>query len=337
VESPLRLGRIGKPECPAAIEERIVCGVRGGWLSVGLAAFVATVGCRGGEESRPAAKPATPSLVVTLSPAAIRAAGIETALVGKTRLAPMLLLTGTVAAKPWLPEEEAALANAESADARLRLAEANYGRLSRLFADGVAARQDVDTARAERDQARAAAAQADAQRANLGLSADSRTLEDRAKIWGLASLPDSDLARVRPGERVRITTAAFPDQPFSGEVIGISRSADPETRNFTVRIALRDASGQLHPQMLATFSVETPAPAGLAVPRSALLLEGDGSYVYVVQGDSFRKQAVRIGASTADQVDVVGGLSAGDRVVVRGAQILESERLKSRLEAADTD
>jgi hypothetical protein len=89
--------------------------------------------------------------------------------------------------------------------------------------------------------------------------------------------------------------------------------------------------------MLATFAISTPAPAGLVVPRSALLLEGDGSYIYVAQGDTFRRQKVRTGESTSEYVTVKEGISAGQRVVIRGAQILESERLKSRLRPAAQD
>jgi cobalt-zinc-cadmium efflux system membrane fusion protein len=271
-----------------------------------------------------------------LSPAAIRAGGIETAVAGEMKLGLVLRLTGTLAEKPWTPEEQAALSDAESADARLRLAQANLDRLSRLSADGIATRQDLDAGRAERDQARAAAAQADAKRANLGLSEASSIGRD-VKIWGLANLSESDFARVSAGAMVEIATEAFPGRAFRGRVVAVSRSADPQTRNFTVRIAIEDPSGSLRPQMLATFAISTPAPADLVIPRSALLLEGDGSYVYVAQGDSFRRQRVQTGEATSEFVTVKAGVSPGERVVIRGAQILESERLKSRLRPAEQD
>jgi hypothetical protein len=89
--------------------------------------------------------------------------------------------------------------------------------------------------------------------------------------------------------------------------------------------------------MLATFAIAVPSPAGLVVPRSAVLLEGDGSYVYIVRGQTFRRQRVATGATTADYVQLVQGVAAGERVVVRGAQLLESERLKSQLRPADKD
>src|SRR5262249_52418843 len=148
-----------------------------------------------------------------------RTAGIETTIVGENSLARVLLLTGTLSAKPWIPEEQKALSDAESADAKLRLAEANFQRLSRLYADRIVARQDLDTARAERDQARAAAAQADAERDNLGLTEASRAVEGQARIWGLASLPESALSQVRSGEAVKVSTASFLGRAFPGHVV----------------------------------------------------------------------------------------------------------------------
>jgi multidrug efflux pump subunit AcrA (membrane-fusion protein) len=304
---------------------------------IGGAVAAALGSCRPEEKAPPTVTSAAPPLTVSLSAEAIRTAGIETAVVGETNLERVLTLTGTVAAKPWIPEEQKALTDAESADAKLRLDEASFQRLLRLYADRIAARQDLDAARAERDQARAAAAQADAARDNLGLSGASRSLEARAKIWGLASLPESELDEVRAGEAVTVSTEASRGKSFRGQVVGVSRSADPETRNFTVRVAIEDPAGLLHPQMLAKFAISTPASAGLAVPRSAVLLEGDGSWVYVAEGRAFRKQRVETGPATAEAIRITGGLSQGQRIVTQGAETLEAERLKSRLLPAERD
>src|SRR5450830_998915 len=182
--------------------------------------------CGQNEKASPAGQPAETS-VVRLLPTAVHEAGIETAVVGESTLDRVLALTGTLAAKPWTPEEQTAVNDAESADAKRKLAEAGFQRLSRLYAAGITARQDLDAARAERDQAEAAAAQTDAKRANLGLSAASTVLERKAGIWGLASLSDVDLAQVKPGAHVAVATAAFPAALFSGQVVEVSRSEDP--------------------------------------------------------------------------------------------------------------
>lgn len=170
-------------------------------MLVGRIALAGLCGaCRGADNSRPAA-PAAPANVVTLSAAAISDAGIQTGVIGQLQLRQVLTLTGTLAERPWTPEEQTALSEAEGADAKLRVTEANLARLSQLAADGVASRQDLDAARADRDQARANAAQADAKRANLGLSRAASAYDHQATIWGLANLSGTDFAQVPP-ERV---------------------------------------------------------------------------------------------------------------------------------------
>ena len=306
---------------------------RGMWFSLAAVAMliVASYSCGNFGNTAPATPPDEPAESVRLAPAAARAAGIETAVAGKMNRPWIIALTGTLAARPFTPEEQVALSNASAADSKLRLAESNFARLARLNDEGMVALQGLDEARAERDQARAAAAQVDAIRANLGLTAALSTLERQANLWGLASLPDVDLAQVQSGQAVDVSTAAFPGRTFRGHVVDVARSANPQTRDFTVRIAIDDPADALRPQMLARFAIAVPAPAALTIPSSAVLLEGDGSYVYVAEGDTYRRCRIGTGASSADSIQVVEGLVPGQTIVVRGAQILEAERLKAGL------
>lgn len=272
--------------------------------------------------------------MVTLSPEAVHAAGIETAPVLEGRVVARVTLTGTLAAEPWTPEEQAVLSEAEAADAKRALAKANLSRSTRLSAQGVISRQDLDAAASAFKQAASAAEQADAKRANLGLSGQTRAKMWEVRLWGLASLPESELPRVAAGDRVKVESSAFPGRTFAGAVVGLSRSADAQTRSFTVRIRVDDPAGALRPQMLATFEISGPARRSLTVPSSAVLLQASGSCVFVAEAGRFRKQAVLTGASSEGRVEILRGVSAGQRIVVRGAQILESERLKSRYQKA---
>src|SRR5260370_31027238 len=85
--------------------------------------------CHGADNSRPAA-PATPTNVVTLSAAAVSAAGIQTGVIGQLQLRQALTLTGTLAERPWTPQEQTALSEAEAADANPRLTQPSLARLS---------------------------------------------------------------------------------------------------------------------------------------------------------------------------------------------------------------
>ncbi len=280
-------------------------------------------------------KPTAPSDQVSLSPDAVRAAGIEAAAVAAAAAPRVITLTGTLSATPWTAEEQTALSDAGNADAKLDLAKANYARVSKLASEGIVARQDLDTARSEFEQAQSAAQQADAKRENMGLTGSEKDIAPLSRIWGLAALPESDLGEIAIGQAVGVETSAFPAQTFAGKVIAISKSAEADTRQFTVRIAITDPAGKLHSQMLATFAITAPAGRGLSIPSSAVLLEADGAYVYVASGRTFRRQAIKIGASGSGRTQVLDGLAAGESIVVKGAQLLESERLKSQIKTEE--
>jgi multidrug efflux pump subunit AcrA (membrane-fusion protein) len=274
---------------------------------------------------------------ITLSPEAVRTAGIQVAEVKQAGTSRTVSLTGSLSASPWTAEERAALSEAEGADAKRQLAQANFDRLSRLFAQGIVARQDLDASRSERDQAQALAAQADAKRANLGLSREFAPMVHSVKTWGLATLTEADLGKVTTGARAQIQTEAFPGRSFTGKVVAISPSSDAETRSFTIRIAMDDPGLDLRPGMLAKFELTTPGSPGITIPASAVLLSGDGPSVFVATGNVFRKRKIRAGDSTAGSVEVREGLAPGEKIVVAGVQVLESERLKSRLKAVEAD
>ncbi len=303
--------------------------VRTRLIPAGLVTLLLLSSCKDAEKAGAPAKPPGHPGEVSLSDAAIRTAGIQVEPVRQEPLDRLITLTGTLAAAPWTPEEQAAISEAEVADSKLRLAESRFARLSKLHEGGILPRQDLDVARAELDQARSVAAQADAKRANLGLPQEAVTLASTAKIWGLANLPEADLTAVAAGDGALVKSASFPGRAFRGKVVAVSRGADPQTRSFTVRIAIEDPANRLRPQGLATFELSAPGDSRPTIPSSAVLLEGDGSYVYIAEGRTFRKRLVRTRPPSSSRVSVLEGLSAGQIVVSHGAQILESERLKS--------
>jgi Barrel-sandwich domain of CusB or HlyD membrane-fusion len=294
--------------------------------------------CRKTDETLPAKASKAPSSSVTLTDEAIRAAGIQVETVSSETLHPLLTLTGTLAAVPWTPDEQAALSEADGADAKRRLTEANFNRMSRLHAEGITAGQDLDAARAELEQARATAAQADAKRANLGLTHAADSFPSSSGSWGLANVPEADLRYVTVGASVVIRTESLPGLTFAGTIVALSRSASRDTRDFTARIAAVDPSKRLRPQSLATFEIFLPAATSLTVPSSAVLLEPEGPVAFVAEGKNrFTRRLVKTGVSAADRVGVASGLVAGERVVIQGAQLLESERLKAAFEPAVVD
>jgi cobalt-zinc-cadmium efflux system membrane fusion protein len=152
------------------------------------------------------------------------------------------------------------------------------------------------------------------------------TVGDISRVWILADLAESDLARIHPGAAAMVRVAAWPGRSFAGAVQWVADTLDPALRTGRVRLALDNADHALKPEMLAQVSIESTPRRALAVPRAALTrIEGE-SFVYVAEGgpaggrQRFVRRRVRTSGDPADELAVVEeGLAAGDRLLVEGS------------------
>ena len=159
--------------------------------------------------------------------------------------------------------------------------------------------------------------------ATVGSDADLFKIVDLSSVWVDANVFEKDLGRVRVGQAVQVTVTAFPDTPYAGRVSLISSEVDPETRSVRVRTVVPNRDGRLKPDMFANVSIVTAArKTAISVPLSAVLEDGGRSIVYVADGDGYKKKDVTLGIKSEDRVEIVSGLSAGDKVVVKGNYLL---------------
>jgi RND family efflux transporter MFP subunit len=151
-------------------------------------------------------------------------------------------------------------------------------------------------------------------------------------------VPETQVAQVRPGTAVQITSDSDKRIKLSGTVRDISPLVDPQNRQATVKIDL-PASEFLRSGMFLRASISTATAQGLKVPAKAILPQPDGSsIVYKLVGeDKVQAQPVEVGEIsggavgdlTAAKVEVKKGLKAGDRVVISGAGYLkDGDRVK---------
>jgi RND family efflux transporter MFP subunit len=145
---------------------------------------------------------------------------------------------------------------------------------------------------------------------------------------------ESFINRVTAGQRVEATLDAYPDWRIPSHVITIVPTADRQRATVLVRIGFE----QLDPRILPDMGVKVaflgaavpagPAPARprILVPRAAVRSDQGQAIVFVVLDDRVERRAVRVGDPKGDQVEVLSGLAAGDRVVVDGPPELADGR-----------
>jgi len=146
-------------------------------------------------------------------------------------------------------------------------------------------------------------------------------------VWVNAEVPEASAAQVRPGNPVEARTPAVSRAVFKGKVAAILPEVNPATRTIKARIELANPAGQLVPGMFANISF---APAAredvLLVPSEAVIQTGKRSVVVVAQGDGkFAPVDVEVGLDSNGQTEIRSGLRAGQKVVVSGQFLVDSE------------
>jgi cobalt-zinc-cadmium efflux system membrane fusion protein len=159
--------------------------------------------------------------------------------------------------------------------------------------------------------------------ATVGSDATVFKISDLSRVWIDANIFEKDLSRVRLGEAVTVTVPAIPGSTFNGRVILISSVVDPETRTVKVRTEIANPSGLLKPDMFANVAIITAGKASaITLPVAAVLDDGGKSVVFVAEGSEYQKREVTLGLTSEDRVEIVQGLKAGDKVVVKGNYLL---------------
>jgi RND family efflux transporter MFP subunit len=110
---------------------------------------------------------------------------------------------------------------------------------------------------------------------------------------------------------------------WRGRLRELSPSADPVTRSYAARIAIRDPAPGIELGMSARVAIEAAAGAGVELPPNALRSRGEASDVWVVGADgAVHAVPVKLVATSRERVVVESALKAGDRVVIAGAPLL---------------
>ncbi|MDQ7780751.1 MAG: efflux RND transporter periplasmic adaptor subunit, partial [Planctomycetota bacterium] len=166
------------------------------------------------------------------------------------------------------------------------------------------------------------------------------TVADLSDVWLWIDIYEHDISAVLDGKRrgslgACVRTGAFPGRDFSGTVDYIADSVSEETRTVKARVTLANAEGLLRPGMFVSCDVLLPgAEPRLLIPRDALLRDEGVTFVFKeLNPGMFVRQGILAGKSHETEVEVLGGLSEGERVVARGAFILKSEVLREKLGA----
>jgi Cu(I)/Ag(I) efflux system membrane fusion protein len=149
---------------------------------------------------------------------------------------------------------------------------------------------------------------------------------DLTTVWVLADVYEDEVRFIKEGMPATLTLNAFPDQHFDGKVLFMDPMLDPRTRTIKVRLAFPNPDGALRPEMYGEAVLHGTPREGLRIPEDAVIDSGTEKIVFVALGaGKFQPRIVRLGESSGPDVEVVAGLTGGERVVTRANFLIDSE------------
>jgi len=251
----------------------------------------------------------------------------------------------------------------EEALSRKKLADTTFDRYNNLLKEQAVSRQEFDVRQTEKDMAAQGVARAESRlkqaqegakasttmsdytriiapisgiiaskQADLGATVfpgqPLMTIEDEGSYQLELALPESIATKVKPGTPLQVTLDAV-GRSFAAKISKIVPTADPASRTFVAKIALHQKglkSGMFGRGAIALGTTVN----GITVPKKAVIEHGALTSVWALDRDSIaRMRIVKVGRETGERVEILSGLSEGDRVVVTGAlKVTEGVRVE---------
>jgi cobalt-zinc-cadmium efflux system membrane fusion protein len=151
------------------------------------------------------------------------------------------------------------------------------------------------------------------------------TISDLSTVYLIANVREVDAPLMKVGLPLEVHVLAYPSRVFKGKVSYVAPSIDPNTHRLPVRADVENPDGALKPGMFANFSIITgQASSAAAVPQGAIVYEGEQARVWVAgDGNTLALREIRVGRTSDGMVEVLAGLSAGEKVVTSGTVFID--------------
>ncbi len=159
------------------------------------------------------------------------------------------------------------------------------------------------------------------------------TIVDMASLEIEIDVNEAYINRVQAGQKIVATLDAYPDWQIPCHVIAIIPTADRQRATVEVRVGFDELDERILPDMgvKVAFQQETEPDstpvadrAGVLVPQSSILKQGDRQYVWLVVEGMVERRAVATGSERGNEILLTSGVVPGDRVIINGSKDLEN-------------
>ena len=150
------------------------------------------------------------------------------------------------------------------------------------------------------------------------------TISDMKDVWIWANVFESDIAKIKKGYSAKITTLAYPDKVFNGNVDEISSVLDPDNKVMKVRISLNNSDLLLKPEMFTNVTITNKEnTASVAIPASAVVFNNSKNFVVLYNSKcDLQVREVSVIKTIDDVAYISSGLKPGDKIISKSQLLL---------------
>jgi Cu(I)/Ag(I) efflux system membrane fusion protein len=151
-------------------------------------------------------------------------------------------------------------------------------------------------------------------------------IADLSSVWVELEVYENQFRNIRSGQTVEIRSQSLPGTSLTGHVAIVYPFLDPKTRTVKVRVQMPNPGMKLKPEMFVNALIRIPLTEGIAVPVTAVMDSGKRQVVWVErEPGKFESRNVVVGERIGDRIQILSGLTQGDKVVISGGYLIDSE------------
>jgi Cu(I)/Ag(I) efflux system membrane fusion protein len=149
---------------------------------------------------------------------------------------------------------------------------------------------------------------------------------DLSSVWVEIEVYENEFPAIHLGQNVEIRSQSFPGKQFTGRISYIYPFLDPKTRTVKARVEMPNPGLKLKPDMFVNAVIKVPLGSAIVVPVTAVMDSGKRQVVWVESSAGmFEPRDVQVGQRTDDRIQILSGLTSGDKVAVSGGYLIDSE------------
>ena len=145
------------------------------------------------------------------------------------------------------------------------------------------------------------------------------TLDDTKKILCDLSIPEKFSSVLKKGLKIKAKFSAYKDKTYEGKIESVATRIDAQTRSILARAKINNENLEILPGSLLEIELLYLEEDNLAIPDTALLMEGNKTFVYkIIENNMTKKIEIKTGVRDKGNLEIISGLSQGDKIVAEG-------------------